>query len=157
MTSERIVRKSLAGVQDLLLGKGKVSQTRGDNVLEIDRLDVYLAIDTLNELRALDVTDFTRARVYSSTSVFIEFIYDVDATEGESPDDPTDTGHWVVVDDRVSTTVLLDDVGSRENVIGKYIGKTLFNSTSNRPVWASGVSPTDLWVFSDGTTAHTPI
>jgi len=33
----------------------------------------------------------------------------------------------------------------------------VFNFNLNRPVSAVGAADSDIWVFSDGTTAHTPV
>jgi hypothetical protein len=42
------------------------------------------------------------------------------------------------------------------NTAGKVAGRPGFDSTGNRPVWASGATPTSTWVYADGTTAFTP-
>ena len=50
MADQRVVRKNKAGVQDLVLGKGTVTQQRGENQYEIERLDHHVAVDTVAEM-----------------------------------------------------------------------------------------------------------
>ncbi len=51
-------------------------------------------------------------------------------------------------------------LGAAANAIntttGKVAGKQVFNTSSNRPVWATGTAATSAWVYADGTTAHAP-
>lgn len=42
------------------------------------------------------------------------------------------------------------------NTEDKYPGKMAWNTTLNRPVWATGSTSTSVWNFADGTLAHTP-
>lgn len=53
-------------------------------------------------------------------------------------------------------TSQMTDASDDINTVDKYEGKQVFNSVSNRPVWAVGSGTTDVWVYADGTTAHTP-
>lgn len=92
MAQQRVVRKSKAGVQDLVLGKGKVTQSRGGNEYLIDMLDHHVAVDSVAEIAALDVDDFTRARLYTSTTTFVDYIYDATALTGIAS---TGDGFWV--------------------------------------------------------------
>ena len=92
MSQTRTVKKSKGGVQDLLLGKGSVLQDRAGGTYTIDKLDVPVALDTVAEMQALDVAEFTRARVYSSTTAYVEYIYDESDATGISPDDGK--GSW---------------------------------------------------------------
>jgi len=93
MANQRVVRKSKAGVQDLILGKGQVTQQRGENEYQIDRLDVPVAVDSIAEMTALDPDDFTRARVYSGATTYVDYVYDVASTEGEASD--SGVGSWI--------------------------------------------------------------
>ena len=88
----RTVKKSKGGVQDLLLGKGQVNQDRAGGTFAIDKLDVPVALDTIAEMQALEVTDFTRARVYTSVTQFDDYIYDATDVTGISSD--TGNGTW---------------------------------------------------------------
>jgi len=65
---------------------------------------------------------------------------------------------WVANKDTVVgvTTTALEDITDAVNV-GKHEGKQEWNTTTGRPVWASGDAVGDVWVFADGTTAHTPV
>jgi hypothetical protein len=60
-------------------------------------------------------------------------------------------------DDNAFTTTLLTDIGSRINIQGKYEGKMVFNTTSNKPVYASGAAAGDVWVNATGATENTPV
>lgn len=54
------------------------------------------------------------------------------------------------------TSAEIEDVGSSINVNTKAIGGLVFNTTTTKPVYASGSGPTDVWVDATGATAHTP-
>lgn len=58
--------------------------------------------------------------------------------------------------DPVSTTSALAAIGNAVNTSGKYAGKHYFNTTTNKPVWATGSSAGSTWVDATGTVAHTP-
>jgi hypothetical protein len=60
-------------------------------------------------------------------------------------------------DDNAFTTTLLTSIGSRVNIQGKYEGKMVFNTTSNKPVYAAGSAAGDVWVNATGTTENTPV
>jgi hypothetical protein len=55
------------------------------------------------------------------------------------------------------TTTNLADITAAVNTTGKYTGKRIWNATTSRPVFAAGGTAGGLWVYSDGTTAHTPV
>lgn len=93
MAKTRNVSKQLASMEDLLLGKGAVSQTRGKQELTVHRVDVPFAVDTEAEMQALDVTRYTRARVYADATTFTEYAYDPDTTAGIAPNEGA--GYWV--------------------------------------------------------------
>ena len=56
----------------------------------------------------------------------------------------------------VATTSDLDSLSSLVNTEGKYEGKQVFNTTTNKPVYAVGSSASSVWVDATGATAHTP-
>lgn len=62
----------------------------------------------------------------------------------------------LLVNDRASTGNLSNDT-HRVNTADKYTGKMVWNTSTNRPVWASGGTATAPWTHADGTTAHTPV
>lgn len=45
----------------------------------------------------------------------------------------------------------------RINTKGKFAGRSVFDTTTGRPVWANGSTAAAVWKFSDGTTAYTPV
>lgn len=55
-----------------------------------------------------------------------------------------------------ATTAQLIDAASDINGEGKQEGKQVFNTTTNKPVYATGPATTDTWVDATGATAHTP-
>lgn len=62
------------------------------------------------------------------------------------------------VDVRAATaSVNLNQDTHSVNTFHKYPGKCVFNTVTNRPVWATGPLATDVWVDATGATAHTPI
>lgn len=63
------------------------------------------------------------------------------------------TAPWL----RATTTNLTDLTFYLNNPNNKFPGLQVWNLTLSRPVWASGAGATDVWVFADGTTAHTPV
>jgi len=93
MAKVRNVNKSLASMEDLLQGKGVVTQTRNKQDFDVHRVDVPYAVDTEAEMQALDVTRYTRARVYLDTTTFVDYIYDEAATSGIAPAEGS--GYWV--------------------------------------------------------------
>ena len=54
------------------------------------------------------------------------------------------------------TTTQLEDIGAQVN-LEKYEGKEVWNTTTGRPVWASGPLASDVWVDNAGTMVHTPV
>lgn len=52
--STTLVKKQLAGLQDLLLGKGTAQQIRGQGTYTIDKIRLLLPIDTLDVLSTAD-------------------------------------------------------------------------------------------------------
>lgn len=56
-----------------------------------------------------------------------------------------------------STTAALEAVGNAINTTNKYAGKRAFNTTTGKPVYATGAAAADVWVDATGATAHTPI
>lgn len=68
----------------------------------------------------------------------------------------TNTGWRAVNAPPAATTSQLTSAANVINTTGKVAGGSVWNSTLKRPVWAVGLATTDLWVFADGTTAHTP-
>ena len=58
----------------------------------------------------------------------------------------------------VTTTAALNAIGNAINTAaGKVDGAMVFNTTTNKPVWAVGNADGDVWVDATGATAHTPV
>lgn len=56
--STALIKKSLAGLQDLTLGKGTEEQQRGNGVYTIDKVRLMLPIDSLDVLTTLNPEQF---------------------------------------------------------------------------------------------------
>ena len=61
--AERIIKKSLAGRQDILFGNGQVSQVRAGGLYPINKVSMVWACTTHAELLTLDTSQFTQATV----------------------------------------------------------------------------------------------
>ncbi len=70
----------------------------------------------------------------------------------------TGTGNtgWRPILDAIDTAANLALATSTVNTVGKYEGRQAFDTTNDRPVWASGATATAPWKYADGTTAVTP-
>lgn len=55
-----------------------------------------------------------------------------------------------------STTANIESAAHAINTANKVLGTTIFNTTTNRIVVASGAVATDTWCYASGVTAHTP-
>lgn len=91
----RNIRKNLAGMQDLFQGVGDENQTRNQQSLTIGRIDVPYSVLTETEMKNLDPTVFTRARVYNGTTEYIEYIYDETITTGVTSNNGP--GSWIQI------------------------------------------------------------
>ena len=54
------------------------------------------------------------------------------------------------------TTSNFTSIASDLNTKGKVAGKMAFNTTTSKPVWATGSTAASVWVDATGATAHTP-
>lgn len=61
--AQRIVKKSLAGRQDILFGNGQVTQTRAGGSYPINKVSMVWACNSHAELLAIDTSQFTQATV----------------------------------------------------------------------------------------------
>ena len=59
----RNIRKQLAGVEDLLLGKGKQDQERSAGIVSITKIDMPAIVETIDELSLVDINKYTTAIV----------------------------------------------------------------------------------------------
>ena len=90
----RNIRKNLAGMEDLLQGVGTEEQVRGTSSYTMGKVDVPYAVTNIGDMQLLDVDLFTRARVYSSTTEFVDYIYDSARVDGVAP--VVGAGSWIV-------------------------------------------------------------
>lgn len=107
----RNVTKNRAGMEDLLTGRGSESQTRAGQAVTISKVDVAFAVDTIADMQALDVSRFTRARVYSSANNYMTYAYDSTDNSGISSD--TGSGTWKEVPESESVVVATDKAALR--------------------------------------------
>lgn len=56
----------------------------------------------------------------------------------------------------VGLTADFTSAASSLNTINKAAGRLAFNSTTNKPLWATGSTPTSTWVNATGAVEHTP-
>lgn len=90
----RNIYKQLAGMEDILTGKGTVSQSRGGSAVTISRVDVPFAVESKEALQALDINKYTHARLYGTDGEYVEYIFDQNATTGISSG--VGPGRWVI-------------------------------------------------------------
>ena len=65
--------------------------------------------------------------------------------------------NWLPVSETATdTTTNIEDISNTVNTVGKFEGKQVFNTTTNKPVYAAGSAAADVWVDATGATAHTP-
>ena len=64
--AERIVSKNLAGLEDLLLGKGTVNQERAAQTYPISKIPILYPCDSIAERDLLDTNKFQYAVVFSA-------------------------------------------------------------------------------------------
>ena len=129
------------------------------------------AAQTLFGAQPVD-SDLTAIAALTTTAFGRGFLSVVDATGGRTligaapTASPTFTGAVVVpaqaaathaLQTITSTTAALAAVGNAINTSGKFVGKQVFNTTTNRPVFATAATAAGTWVDSMGTTAHTPV
>lgn len=69
MADQRVVRKSLAGQDDLLFGEGQETQTRAGGTYNIQKNRVIYPVNSLEELNALDGEKFPKAQLYENDLV----------------------------------------------------------------------------------------
>lgn len=107
-TENRSITKALGGAEDLLVGRvDQVTQSRNGQNYTISGIDVPLVAASTAAISALDVTKFTRARVYTTVDTYADYIYDSAATVGLAS---LGTGKWVLSTSSNVSTVLADYV-----------------------------------------------
>lgn len=75
--AERIVSRNLAGLEDLLLGKGSTQQERAGQTYLITKIPFLYPCDSIAELYLLDTSKFQYAAVFDA-GVVTFYRYDTD-------------------------------------------------------------------------------
>lgn len=75
--AQRIVSKNLAGLEDLLLGKGSTHQERAGQTYPITKIPILYPCDSVAERDLLDTTKFQYAVVFDA-GVATFYRYDTD-------------------------------------------------------------------------------
>jgi len=87
MTTQRIVKKNLAGQEDILYGEDTVVQGRAGGNFVITKVRNIQPVNSIAELDALDVSKFVKARLYSNNGTPpIDYEYIVDKWVQITPD-----------------------------------------------------------------------
>lgn len=91
----RNVKKSLIGMQDIAQGIVDVTQTRNASSTVVRKVDIPFPCASTLEMQNLDITKYTRARVYLSTESYLDYLYDGATLNGI--DSNTGSGSWILV------------------------------------------------------------
>ena len=94
VTKTRNVTKSLAGMEDLVQIRGSHVQTRNKVDITVHGVDVPFALDTVEEMQALDTTRWTYARVYNAVNLYVDYLYDPTSLVGIPSNEGS--GSWLV-------------------------------------------------------------
>lgn len=141
------VTKVLAGLEDLLVGRGPIAQVRGNETVTVNRIDIALAVNSTAEMQALDPNKYPRARVYASNTNVQEFIYDpLNSTGIPSTVGP---GSWFATSDSTGILAVQDkpSLRSSEPAYPMQIAVTLGDA-------AKGVGPGGIfWFDNEDTTS----
>ncbi len=90
------VTKHLAVMEDFQQGRGEVQQTRGGEVITAHKVDLAISVNSVDELRAIDVVKFDTAKLYSTAEAYHTLAYRAGDNTGVVPD--SGVGSWHVVD-----------------------------------------------------------
>ena len=83
----KVIKKSLAGQEDILFGEGTVNQARGEGNYAISKVRLVYPVNSVAELDALDPTKFPKAALYTSGVVTLyEYNADTDTYVAKRPD-----------------------------------------------------------------------
>lgn len=155
----RNITKQLAATEDLLLGTGTAQQLRGGTLQTVNKFTVFQPVADLAALKGLDVAKYAYAVIASASSLSYYF----DSLSTDTADDfnvvaPTNgVGRWILSGRGKATAINLADVSAQINVLAKYEGKPVWDSTNKKTVWAAGAAAADLWLAVDGSTVYTPV
>lgn len=126
-----------------------------------------LAVETITDLRAFATVPFPIAIVFGYTALgdsYPKLYYweplSVAADDGDTIIKLTaiTTGRYIRKRDLVTaTTAQLADITHAINTAYKFLGKQVFNTTLNKPVYATGSTAGSVWNDAVGVLAHTPV
>ena len=55
------------------------------------------------------------------------------------------------------TAATIGDAANEVNTVGKRVGKPIYDTTNNLPLWAAGTGATDTWNDATGAVSITPV
>ena len=160
--SFRTINRSLVVHNDLAIGIGPVVQTRGDNTAAEQKIELPFIFRKADEIRYLNTSKYTRVALHTAGPL-VEYYFDAisaavddgDATLAPLP--AITLGRWLKVESNYTTANFIDATHAVNTSKAKRPGFMAWNKTANRPVWAVDSTDAGIWVFADGTTAHTPV
>jgi hypothetical protein len=97
----KVIRKNLGGYEDLLLGTGTESQTRGDDSVVVTKINSEWVFYTVAEIQALDVLRFKHVTLVNIAASSVKK-YDYNAASTATPNDQdiiqpdVGSGRWIL-------------------------------------------------------------
>ena len=165
MATQRTLNRNLIVHNDLNIGYGTEVQERGEVQAAEQKIELVFIFRTLDEIRYLNNSKYTRVALHQANAPLIEYAFDATTAASDDGDEvlaplPAVTlGRWLKVNGSpptADTTSLADITHAINTTTAKVAGYRVWNTTSNRPVYAVGTGAAALWVHADGVTAHTP-
>jgi len=132
----RNVKKSLIGMQDIAQGSTDQTQNRNTVSTVIREVDIPFSCATVLEMQSLDILQYTRARVYLSTTEYIEYLYNDTSLAGISSN--TGPGSWIEITSakpHLDLRSALYDFDVQGGAIGDIALATLFQASSIVRAW----------------------
>ena len=164
---QRTVNRSLIVHADFCRGYGPVVQTRGENTAAEQKVELDWIFRTADEIRYLNQSLYTRVALHTEGPL-IHYAFDItsnavdDGWDVLAPLPVVTFGRWLrtgaAAKVYTSDTTNLTDITNAINTdVYKEVGFMVFNTTTNKPVWAIGSADGDVWKDATGATAHTPV
>lgn len=124
------IYKQLGSMEDLATGVGTVAQSRNGAPITVHKVDVPFAVNSVAEMQALPITQYTSCRVYLTSTSFEDYRYSQTSTNGYSS---VGLGTWV----RTRLSEVSDVVNLKAakvdwaDYLGRKISTVVNNTTSN--------------------------
>lgn len=124
------IYKQLGSMEDLAAGVGTVAQSRNGAPVTVHKVDVPFAVNSIAEMQALPITQYTSCRVYLTSTSFEDYRYSQTSTNGYSS---VSLGTWV----RTGLSVVTDVVNLKAakvdwaDCLGRKVSVVVNNTTSN--------------------------